>query len=95
MTEHSNYHDGKVKLLGPNKNNNNNNNNSFTCSVLLASLAHYAALIRSLAYLFLAHGEARFVYEMNASISYNFIPLCTAAIATEITAASPPPLHSG
>ena len=52
---------------------------SFACSALLASLARSAALIRSLARSLTrsrAHGKAVFVYEMNASISSHFNPLC-------------------
>ena len=48
----------------------------------------------SFTHLFWALGEEGFVSELNASISYNIIPLCTVAIATATTTASPLPLHS-
>ena len=54
---------------------------SFACSALLASLARSAALIRSLALSLTrsrAHGKVVYVFEMNASISYSFNPLCKA-----------------
>ena len=47
---------------------------SFACSVLLASLARSAALIRSLPRSFTrsrAHGKEVSVHELNASISYS------------------------
>jgi len=54
---------------------------SFACSALLTLLARSAALIRSLARSLThsgAHGLVINVYELNASISYSFSPLCIA-----------------
>ena len=48
---------------------------SFAFPALLALLARSAALVRSLTRSG-AHGEEVYVYGMNASISYNFNPLC-------------------
>ena len=54
---------------------------SFPCSTLLAALIRLLA--RSLTHS-RAHGKEVFVFELNASISYNFSPLCVGGLEGEI-----------